>query len=119
MGFIQRFFIGRNGVDQLNRALLVVSIVLTILSRFLFANLFGTVAYVVMFLCIFRMISRNLERRRQENAAFLKLLGRHSPKSPYRYFKCPRCKQQLRAPKGKGKIKITCSNCGEVFYKKV
>lgn len=36
----------------------------------------------------------------------------------YLYFKCPKCKQEMRAPKGKGKIRVTCKNCGETFEKK-
>lgn len=37
----------------------------------------------------------------------------------YVYFKCPSCSQKLRAPRGKGRIKIRCSRCGEEFNKKV
>ena len=38
--------------------------------------------------------------------------------STHRVFKCPKCKQPLRVPKGKGKILITCQNCGHKFQKK-
>ena len=37
----------------------------------------------------------------------------------YVYFRCPSCSQKLRAPRGKGRIKIRCSRCGEEFNKKV
>ena len=37
----------------------------------------------------------------------------------YRYFKCPECKQKMRAPKGRGKIKVTCKHCHTQFVKKV
>jgi len=37
----------------------------------------------------------------------------------YRHFNCSNCKQGLRAPYGKGKIKIICSNCSKVFYETV
>jgi ribosomal protein L37AE/L43A len=33
-------------------------------------------------------------------------------------FKCPKCKQALRVPRGKGKILITCQSCGHKFEKK-
>ena len=33
------------------------------------------------------------------------------------YFHCPKCNQEMRAPKGKGKILVTCKNCGEKFEK--
>jgi len=137
MGFLQRFFHGRNGTDQLNIALIVASIATTLLSRFLFLGFLSTVSYVLLFLCVFRMISRNIPRRQQENALFLEKTKRFRRgagggagtgytkqarvrKDPnYRYFKCPECKQNLRAPKGKGKINITCPKCGTVFQKTV
>ena len=34
------------------------------------------------------------------------------------YFKCPNCAQQLRVPKGKGKITVTCRSCSAVFQEK-
>jgi ribosomal protein L37AE/L43A len=37
----------------------------------------------------------------------------------YAIFKCPSCKQKLRAPKGRGKIQVTCSKCHNQFIKKV
>jgi len=135
MGFIQRFFVGRNGSDQLNLALLGVGIACNLLSRFMFRGLLSALFYVAVFLWIFRMISRNLERRQRENAWFLQLIRRGGAKGPrttqtrkakapkdkanFRYLKCPGCKQELRVPKGKGNIKITCSKCGQVFYQKV
>lgn len=36
----------------------------------------------------------------------------------HKIYKCPQCKSYLRLPKGKGKILITCSNCGHKFEKK-
>ena len=36
----------------------------------------------------------------------------------HRYFKCPNCGQQLRVPRGKGKITVTCRNCGVSFEEK-
>ena len=37
----------------------------------------------------------------------------------YKYFKCPNCKQKLRAPRGRGKIQVTCQRCRHQFIKKV
>ena len=34
------------------------------------------------------------------------------------YFKCPGCGQQLRVPRGKGKITVTCRGCGASFQEK-
>jgi len=134
MGFLQQFFIGRNGLDQLNMALLAASVGLSVLSWFIFPSLFSNLAYVFLFLGLFRMISRNLEKRSRENRYFLELVQALRTKTPragvqkvwenkdqqsFSYLKCPDCNQPMRFPKGKGKIKITCSNCGLVFYEKV
>ena len=133
MGFLQRFFHGRNGSDQLNFALMIAGVALSFLSRVMFQNLFQTLAWVALGLCLFRMVSRNIDKRRQENAQFLALVSRLRPQSPstswrrgpkkdganFCYLKCPNCSQSMRVPKGKGNIKITCSNCGQVFYEKV
>lgn len=36
----------------------------------------------------------------------------------YRYLYCPQCSQKLRVPKGKGKIRVTCSLCRNQFIAK-
>ncbi len=33
----------------------------------------------------------------------------------YCYYYCPSCKQQVRVPAGKGKVRITCPRCNEKF----
>ena len=79
----------------------------------------------MIFVCLFRLLSRNISRRRAENAKFLQLTGPvirwlrlqrtiHRDKE-HRYFKCPNCGQYLRVPRGKGKITVNCRNCGASF----
>jgi len=135
MGFLRQFFHGRNGSDQLNIALLVASLLILFLGRLIDLSFLRVISQVLLFLCIFRMLSRNVTRRQQENALFLEKTARFrrnkthrgtagatrqarvkKDKANYRYFKCPNCKQNLRAPRGKGKLKITCSKCGTVFH---
>ena len=36
----------------------------------------------------------------------------------YKYLLCPQCTQRLRVPRGKGRIRVTCTNCGNVFEAK-
>ena len=36
----------------------------------------------------------------------------------HRYYKCPKCRQSVRVPRGKGKISITCPRCREKFIRK-
>ncbi len=128
MNFIQRFMYGRYGSDQLNIALLGAYLVLTLLSRVLHSGFLNLLSVAVIFWALYRMLSRQPERRRAENAKFLELIRplvhrynvnkcRRNDKE-HCYFKCPNCGQQLRAPKGKGKISVTCRSCGVSFEEK-
>lgn len=39
-------------------------------------------------------------------------------KRRFKIVKCPKCKQKLRLPRGKGKIIVTCKKCGHEFHMK-
>ena len=43
---------------------------------------------------------------------------RFKERNTYKYFRCPQCKQKLRAPRGRGKIQVTCQKCHHVFQTK-
>ncbi len=115
--WFRRFFQGRYGVDQLNLVILVFGLVLCIIGMFLRNGWLSLLAYLPMILVIYRMMSRNTYRRYQENRRYLQFLDRMKDRKN-RYFKCPKCKQLVRVPKGKGKISITCPKCHEKFVKK-
>ena len=53
----------------------------------------------------------------RENAAFLRFLTRIKDRQ-HRYYACPKCRQTVRVPRGRGKINIRCPKCGEQFVKK-
>ena len=112
-----RFMAGRNGVDELNIFLLGVGMVFCLVGSFGGLALVYLLAYVPLLLAIFRMFSRNVARRRAENARLQRLLARLRDRS-HRYFRCPNCRQTVRVPKGKGKISIRCPRCGQNFVKK-
>ena len=118
---LRQFMAGRYGTDKLNTCILVlgviVSIVAAILRNPLLTLVFATLSYVLMFWAIFRTFSRNTYKRYQENRKFLMLLDRIKDRK-YRYYSCPRCRQPVRVPRGKGKIAITCPKCKEKFIKK-
>ncbi len=118
---MQRFMAGRYGTDKLNMAILGVGLVLCLISMFLrvpTVNLLLTlISYILVGIAIFRTLSRNTYKRYQENRKYLGMLQRMKDRQ-HRYFDCPRCRQQIRVPKGKGKIAITCPKCGEKFIKK-
>ncbi len=117
---IARFMQGRYGTDQLNTLILVTGVVLCLVSVFVPvpANLVLTaLAYVCMGWAIFRSFSRNTYKRYLENRKYLSLRERLRDRD-HKYFSCPRCRQPVRVPKGKGKISITCPKCKEKFVRK-
>lgn len=129
---IRKFMYGRYGSDQLNIFLLGVCIVTWLLSYLIPVALVQTIlsflSYAAIIYALFRMMSRSYDRRRKENDWFLEKANpvirtfnrkrRQMGDRNYKYFKCPSCGQGLRAPKGKGKINVTCRNCGTCFQQK-
>ena len=109
---LRRFMYGRYGTDQLNLALLVLSVVLMLASNWL--PILGIAAYVVMGYYVFRCFSKNLTKRRQENAWFMRLIAPLRDRQ-HRYFRCPGCRQVVRVPRGRGRIKISCPKGGRKF----
>lgn len=119
----RRFMSGRYGTDKLNTAILTTAVVGMLLgwlgSKFVSSwfALFTYAADALLVWSIVRMYSRNIEARRRENTRWLNFLGRVKDRDN-RYFKCPRCRQRVRVPRGKGTISIRCPKCGERFIKK-
>ncbi len=124
---IQRFMLGRYGVDQLNIFLLIVSVALCvlglILSRFgvvwcaMVGMLLNVVSYGLLFWYGFRAFSRNIEARAKENRRYLTFKARITDRRN-RYYRCPNCRQTVRVPRGRGKICIRCPKCSEKFVRK-
>ena len=117
---LQRFMMGRYGTDKLNSLLLWIAVALTLLSIFLPTGwhlISVSLSYALMGIVIFRCLSRNTYKRHRENRRYLNLLERLKDRE-HKYFTCPRCKQSVRVPKGKGKIAITCPKCREKFIQK-
>ena len=118
---LRNFMMGRYGTDRLNMAILGVGLAASLLSVFFRATALDLVlfllSYGMMFWAIFRSLSRNTYKRYQENRKFLQILGRLKDRQ-HRYFDCPKCRQMVRVPRGKGKIAITCPRCREKFVKK-
>ena len=117
----RKFMQGRYGSDKLNTALLITGILCSLLSTLsgggLLSLVLSILAYILLGYVIFRMLSRDTYRRYQENRKYLQFLDRFKDKE-HRYFDCPRCRQPVRVPRGKGNIAITCPKCKEKFVKK-
>ncbi len=117
---LYRFMAGRYGTDKLNSVILWSGVIALLLSMFLqgwLSFIFWLAAYACMGWALFRSFSRKTYKRYEENRRFLNFLERIKDRE-HRYFSCPKCKQQVRVPKGKGKISISCPRCKEKFIKK-
>ncbi|MBE6959339.1 MAG: hypothetical protein E7448_01255 [Ruminococcaceae bacterium] len=120
--WIQRFMMGRYGTDKLNMTILGAGVVLCVVSLFFgrmptVSLILTTLSYVLMFWAIFRTLSRNTYKRYRENRRYLMILERIKDKE-HRHYDCPKCRQPVRVPRGKGKIAITCPKCKEKFIRK-
>lgn len=117
---LRRFMQGRYGNDKLNMVILCTGLVLVLVYTFIpnvIAKLvLWALSYVLMIWAIFRSLSRNTYRRYRENRKFLQFFERLKDRE-HRYFECPRCRQTVRVPRGKGKISISCPKCKEKFVR--
>ena len=128
---LARFMIGRNGSDQLTRFISIVVCVALVLSLFMDTDAQLAIWFIAIIAAIyvyFRVFSRNVAKRRAENAKYMRktysirmwfrsLGERWRQRREYKFFRCPGCGTLLRVPKGKGKIKIVCRKCGNSFIK--
>lgn len=125
---LARFMYGRNGTDQLGQFSLVVYLVLWLVRGITGWKVLSVLEYVLLFVILYRLLSRNLARRRAENTKFLQLsqparkkfrsLRTRLQDKDHRYFRCPNCRQQMRVPRGKGRITVHCRSCGATFEEK-
>lgn len=121
-----RFMYGRNGVDQLCWALLGLDVALDIVAVFVRAqamrSILQTIAMALGVLALYRAFSRNLTKRRAENAKFLYWRGpksaglrnwrRRRADKAHKYVKCG-CGAWCRVPRGVGRVELICPKCGE------
>ncbi len=136
------------GFDRLSRDALIASAAFSLLGVLLWRGTAGmilcAVSTLLMGLILFRTLSADTRRRQDEligyeaivnsiKGFFSRIFGGFSKKGAgadasgagqakdpaYKYFKCPDCGREYRAPRGKGKIRVTCRQCGKQFEKKV
>ena len=129
MNGFRNFMAGRYGSDQLTVALLIAGMVFTFIGDAFEWYFLTLISYAIFFTCILRIMSKNILARQKENYKFLqywnplKSWGKTKysilkSSRNYKYFKCPNCKQELRVPRGKGKIAVTCQRCNTKFNTK-
>lgn len=138
---LAQFFSGRTGVDALGKTSSWAAVILMIITMITGWAIPYFIAIICLIYSIWRMFSKNYQKRYYENQKFLnatagirrffsaipskvkravsKAKYDRQQKKIYKIFYCPSCKQKLRAPKGRGKILVTCSSCKTEFIKRV
>lgn len=114
------------GVDNLNKFLFVMLIVITIINIFV-KHISVTIIYSLIFVLLFwRTFSHNHYSRQIENRKFLAIrkkiaqpfvnFGQYlKDVRTHKYFKCSTCKTKIRIPRNKGKVEVTCPRCKNKF----
>ena len=133
-------FHGRYGMDRLNRAISFATIPLLILS-FLIRNPYinsaiSGLVFVLLIISIYRMFSRNFSARQKELHQYTMFAGKFrawgmrvrnkfqnrtneiKDRKHFKLLNCPQCMQRLRVPRGKGRLRVTCTRCGNKFETK-
>jgi len=129
LNWLRRFMIGRYGVDQFNRFLLGLSVVLLLLSSLFGRGFLYFSSILILTFSYYRIFSKNFTQRIKENNTYLyykeklsrlfkRARNNTNQRNNYHIYKCPKCKQKIRIPRGKGKIVITCPKCATEFTKR-
>lgn len=120
---------GRYGYDELSKVLILFGLILSLLSNFTGGAILNMIALASTAFGGLRILSKEKGNRRKELQRYIeakqvvtshyrRLRNRWIQRKAYKITKCPSCKQKIRVPRGRKKIRITCPSCREQFIKK-
>lgn len=137
------FMQGRYGMDRLGQVISTIAVILVVINLFLPSRVLWWIILILICYMYYRMFSRNIAGRYRENQKFLQLEAKIAPyfsglksktrqlkydaqhfaenrekNKDYHIYKCPKCSQKIRIPRGKGHIMVRCPKCGFEFHKK-
>lgn len=116
----KNFMKDRYGGDILNAILMYFAFSIAIINIFKKSNLLSITSLIFTSIVLFRGFSKNKQKRALEQVKFFNFISpiyskilkfSSKDRKNYIYFKCKNCKQELRIPRGKGKIKVICPKC--------
>lgn len=125
---LYRFMLGRYGYDEFYKFLMLIDLVLIVINIFVSSFWLSLAVLAIMFYAIFRTMSRNISRRRAENAKYLSIkwklrsifkkehrTSKNNDKKTHVFRICPSCKAKLRLPRKKGPHNVRCPRCKVLF----
>ena len=124
------FMQGRNGLDDLGKAMAVLYLVIAVVNLFLKSTILYLFGLFIFAILVFRFLSTNAVKRYNENLKYLqfqnsfkslfaKRQNRAKENKYYCFKRCPNCGKTLRLPRKAGKHKTKCPVCGCEFSVRV
>lgn len=123
---IEKFLKKAHGMDKLSQHLYYVAIAIFVFSLFSKSTILKSSSLVLLFISMFRSFSSKHYKRTQENLKYTKYYNRIIARvkvfflnirhfKTYKYAVCKNCNQQLRIPRKKGEVTVTCPRCRNRF----
>ena len=124
-----RFMQGRYGVDDLYRFLFWLAVIGIVLNWFVKSSALSFLTTLILVYAMYRVLSRNHSARYTENQKYLNATAKFrywfdqqkklmEERKYHHIYTCPKCRQKIRIPKGKGKIMVRCPKCHHEFQKR-
>jgi phage FluMu protein Com len=107
----------------------MAAVILSLISLLTRNNLLILIAYIPLAYALLRILSRNIEKRTKENYTYCEIVRNIKVKfknllliligtKTHKYYRCGKCRQLIRVPRDKGKIRITCPKCKAEFVRR-
>ena len=126
---IYRFMQGRYGTDDFYKFLFWVALIGIVINWFFKSQLLSFAVTLILVYAMYRVLSKNHSARYAENQRYLQATAKIrywfdqqkkliEERKYHHIYTCPKCRQKIRIPKGKGKIMIRCPKCHHEFQKR-
>ena len=126
---IYRFMQGRYGTDDFYKFLFWVALSGIVINWFFKSQLLSFAVTLILVYAMYRVLSKNHSARYAENQRYLQATAKirywfdqqkklMEERKYHHIYTCPKCRQKIRIPKGKGKIMIRCPKCHHEFQKR-
>ena len=126
---IYRFMQGRYGTDDFYKFLFWVALIGIVINWFFKSQLLSFAVTLILVYAMYRVLSKNHSARYAENQRYLQATAKirywfdqqkklMEERKYHHIYTCPKCRQKIRIPKGKGKIMIRCPKCHHEVQKR-
>ena len=120
---------GRYGTDDFYKFLFWVALIGIVINWYFKSQLLSFAVTLILVYAMYRVLSKNHSARYAENQRYLQATAKirywfdqqkklMEERKYHHIYTCPKCRQKIRIPKGKGKIMIRCPKCHYEFQKR-